>query len=149
MDFSISQLRPSKPGMGTEVSSGQETPHEHPSGMSHLSRGFCCWELGKGSPWECCFPSLLGEMPTSQNHAWWEGGQQIPENPFPSCALMVTELETLMGKGTLGPKTPIPSHLSSSCMSPLMTGEPSGVSQLPQRQTTHSVTLSFQEEEGA
>lgn len=82
-----------------------------------------------------------GEMPTSQNHAWWEAGQQIPEGPSPA-ALMVTELETQIGKGTQGPKTAIPSHLSSSSTSPPTAGEPSGVSQLPEGQTTHPVTLS-------
>lgn len=87
-DFSISQLRPSKPGMGTEVSPGQETSREHPGGMSHPSRWLCCWELGRGSPWECWFPSLLGEMPASQIYAWWEVGQQIPEGPpFPAVFL--------------------------------------------------------------
>lgn len=87
-DFSISQLRPSKPGMGTEVSPGQETSREHPGGMSHPSRRLHCWELGRGSPWECWFPSLLGEMPASQNYAWWEVGQQIPEGPpFPAVFL--------------------------------------------------------------
>lgn len=86
-DFSISQLGLSKPGMGTEVSSGQETSHKHPSGMSHPSGGLHCWELGMGSPWERCVPSLLGEKVTSQSPACWEVDQQVPEGPIPAAFL--------------------------------------------------------------
>lgn len=134
--------------LGHEVSSGQETSHEHPSGMSHPSRGLRCWELCKGSPWEHHFPSLLGEMPTSQPVL---GGRlfnrplEVPPHQH-FCALTLTEhteLETQMGKGSWSPKTAIPSHLSNSSTSPPMTGARSGVSWLPQGQTTHFVHRSW------
>jgi len=116
--------------------------------MSHPSRRLRCWELCKGSPWEHHFPSLLGETPTSQPVL---GGRSVNRAPaVPShqhfCTLMLTEhteLETQTGKRSRGPKTAIPSHLSSFFTSPPTTRACSGASQLPQGQTTHFVHRSW------
>lgn len=87
-------------------------------------------------------------MPTSQPML---GGRlvnrplEIPSHQH-FCALMLTEhteLESQMGKGTWGPKTAIPSHLSSFSTSPPMTGARSRASWLPEGQTTHFVHRSW------
>lgn len=99
---------------------------------------------GQWQPMGMLFSSLLGEMPTPQNHAWWETGQQIPENPFPAAFLCFNGHRAGNPNGERSPGSlnshPFPPqlllHVSTDDWRTLWSG------QFPQGQNTHFVTLS-------
>lgn len=71
MDFSISQLRPGKPGTGTEVSPGQETSREPSLQRASLlgtGQGQPMGVLVSRSPWRNAHlpePCLVGSWSTN------------------------------------------------------------------------------------